>query len=128
MKKLSLILTFLLLTILCVSCGEAQNETPSIMLGFMRQTPEVVPTITMEKFDALEKGMSYKEAFDIIGGEGINNSYRNLDGIVSRTYDWPAEAPVHGVARVVFTSNKLESKEWCDYSDILAQNTEESAE
>ena len=112
MKKTAFILALTLLLICCASCKGTDDDAYSKEV----YDNAITETITREEFDALENGMSYKEAFDIVGGEGILTRYAETAGAISRSYTWNSE-PYGAIVNVMFESGKLVNKEWYDAYD-----------
>ncbi|MDR0326533.1 MAG: DUF3862 domain-containing protein [Oscillospiraceae bacterium] len=77
------------------------------------ETPAVEPTsdkITLEKFNALESGMSYNQVVEIIGETGTLLSETTLFGTTSKMYSWDGKGIFGGTATVMFENDRLFSK------------------
>ena len=70
-------------------------------------------SISLEEFNKIETGMSYKEVCDIVGGEGtlgssvdagIGNEYK------TEIYQWTGDGSIGANANVTFQGGKVVSK------------------
>lgn len=70
------------------------------------------PTISMEEYNKLEIGMTYKETVGIIGGEGklISKQKDSVNNTFSYMYTFEGEGKVGANATILFVDNKIFSK------------------
>jgi hypothetical protein len=70
--------------------------------------PVVAEGITMAKYDRLKTGMSYHQAVEILGTEGVEVSSNELAGTKTVMYQW--EAGVGANVNAMFQNDKLMQK------------------
>jgi len=85
------------------SGGNAAQPTP---------TPAPLATMTKEKYDKINLGMTSDEVKGIVGGEGelISESGDKSSPDYTTTYQYQAEGNPNGSAKITFRSNKAISK------------------
>lgn len=69
--------------------------------------------ITLEEFNKIETGMTYKEVVDIIGGEGTVQSETSITGndqYKTTLYSWEGKGSLGANANVTFQGGKVVSK------------------
>ncbi len=93
MKKTRIAVLVLAVALLLSACGGVKSEL-----------------ITMEEYNSLKEGMSYKEVVDIIGSEGEEVSSNNIAGYSTVAYSWEGHGSVGANANVMFQNDKLVSK------------------
>ncbi len=115
MKNLFLIAAvFLLLVVGCRPSNENVSTVKESKPENAVVTPEATPEpaeneITMEKFNRLKTGMSYKEAVEILGAEGEVLSESEIGGTKTVMYSWAGSSFASSM-NAMFQNNKLISK------------------
>ena len=66
-------------------------------------------TITAEKYDQIEEGMSYDDVIGIIGGEGALLSKSEIEGMSAEIYAWYGEDGISN-ASITFSDGKVTAK------------------
>ncbi|MDL2225937.1 hypothetical protein LJC20_07100 [Eubacteriales bacterium OttesenSCG-928-M02] len=101
MKKYTLFLVLILTTLLLVSCGTESNT-------------QIKEQFTLEKFDAIETGMTYEEVMAIVKVEGTVTDEGSIgDGdneIQTKTYTWEGnivKGPEDASVTLMFHDGKL---------------------
>ncbi|MEI2664140.1 DUF3862 domain-containing protein [Rossellomorea sp. LJF3] len=111
-KKVSVIFIMLLIVglsaVILSGCriGGPTNEAKETIV---EEEQEDKPVATMEKYNQLEKGMSYEEATDILGFPGNPMSDESSDSN-NKTYVWDGEHP-KSFLTVTFLKGKLSTKQ-----------------
>lgn len=67
-------------------------------------------TITFAEYEALQTGMSYEEAVEIIGGPGQEISRSDLAGFVTVMYQWTGSGGIGANANAMFQNGGLVTK------------------
>ncbi|WP_282936662.1 hypothetical protein [Paenibacillus sp. RC67] len=91
----------------CGNSGKSAVPTPA-----PSSTPAPLATITKEKYDKINIGMTYEEVKSIVGGEGklITETGDKATPEYTATYQYTAEGNPNGQAKITFRSNKCTSK------------------
>ena len=109
MKKfLSLFIALSLL--LCLSACGTPND---FIKGTGADIINSEASISLEEFNKIETGMTYKEVCEIVGGEGTLGSSVDLDmGDEYKTeiYQWTGDGSIGANANVTFQGGKVVSK------------------
>jgi len=95
----------------CVGRQPAQDAAPPAD-GAAPSTPAAsrpnTARMTLAQFNELREGMSYKEAVEIIGGEG--RKYENSDESGKTEYRWEGVGRPGAYAELTFQNDKLTDK------------------
>lgn len=67
-------------------------------------------SITLAKFRQLQDGMSYAQAVEILGREGVEQSRSNLAGTVTVMYQWANPGIMAGNMNAMFQNDRLITK------------------
>lgn len=108
MKKIAVLLIIVLNFSLC-SCGNPSD----IIKGTDADIINSEASISLEEFNKIETGMTYKEVCDIVGGEGTLGSSVDVgigDEYKTEIYQWTGDGTIGANANVTFQAGKVISK------------------
>ena len=108
MKKIAVLLIIVLSIFLC-SCGNPSD----IFKGTEADIINSEASISLEEFNKIETGMTYKEVCDIVGGEGTLGSSVDVgigDEYKTEIYQWTGDGSIGANANVTFQAGKVISK------------------
>lgn len=95
----SVFLIFAALIVIAITVGGEDEDEAGIM--------------TMEKFNAIQTGMTYEEVVEIVGGEGeMSSSAGSDDGTIANVaiYVWKGNGGITSNANVTFIEGKVSGK------------------
>lgn len=109
MKKTAVLLIVLMLNIALCGCGTPND----IIKGTDADIINSEASISLEEFNKIETGMTYKEVCDIVGGEGTLSANSDLgigDEYKTEIYQWTGNGSLGANANVTFQGGKVVSK------------------
>ena len=109
MKKIAVLFLIIVLNISLCSCGNPND----IIKGTDADIINSEASISLEEFNKIETGMTYKEVCDIVGGEGTLGSSVDVgvgDEYKTEIYQWTGDGSIGANANVTFQGGKVVSK------------------
>ncbi|MBP3705784.1 MAG: DUF3862 domain-containing protein [Clostridia bacterium] len=109
MKKIAVLFLIIVLNIFLCSCGSPND----IIKGTDADIINSEASISLEEFNKIETGMTYKEVCDIVGGEGTIASSVDVgigDEYKTEIYQWTGDGSIGANANVTFQAGKVVSK------------------
>ena len=108
-KEIAVLFIVLILSVFLCSCG-----TPNDLIkGTDADVINSEASISLEEFNKIETGMTYKEVCDIIGGEGTLGASSDIglgDEYKTEIYQWTGDGVLGANANVTFQGGKVFSK------------------
>ena len=100
----------LVIIVLGVISGGSKNNSPKTTTPGTTETTQKKETgVTMEKFTAINEGMTYEEVVKILGSEGEVISSNELAGIKTVMYKWNGTSVMSNM-NATFQNGKMVSK------------------
>ena len=87
-KVVSFILGLFVLLVFMSIVGQSTKVKQGTQTTNVNPTKEQTAGVTMEKFTAIQEGMTYKEVSTILGSEGTISSSSEIAGIKTVLYTW----------------------------------------
>lgn len=89
---------------------EINNDAPNKKIETITETTteKFDSKLTLEKFNRLENGITYKNAVRVLGGEGVETSSYSSGSLKTVTYKWEGEK--YARITLVFKNDELSSK------------------
>ena len=108
MKKIAILFLIIALNLALCSCGTPND----IIKGTGADIINSEASISLEEFNKIETGMTYKQVCDIVGGEGSLGSSVDIGGADFKTelYQWTGSGSLGANANVTFQGGKVISK------------------
>ena len=77
--------------------------------SYLRIDEEFPRTVTMDKYNQVEVGMSYEKVVELLGSEGMLAEESTLDNITTKSYRWIAENRISN-ATITFVNDQVAIK------------------
>lgn len=90
------VLFFAVMIVIVIASGGGDKDEASVM--------------TMEKFNAIQNGMTYEEVVEIVGGEGVMSNTAGDGDYKISIYSWEGNGSTGSNANVTFTNGKVSGK------------------
>ncbi len=109
MKKIVVLVLAIVLSVCLCSCATPND----IIKGTDADIINSEASISLEEFNKIQTGMTYKEVCDIVGGEGTLGSSVDVgigDEYKTEIYQWTGDGSIGANANVTFQAGKVISK------------------
>lgn len=109
MKKIFLVTLIIFVLFAFIGCDSAND----IIKGSSADIINSEASISLEEFNKIETGMSYKEICDIVGGEGTLSSSVDVgigEEYKTEIYQWTGSGSIGANANVTLQGGKVISK------------------
>ena len=103
------ILTNIALTKMLSFVGSKAFDYIENTYSYLRIDEEFPRTITMDKYDQVEVGMSYAKVVELLGSEGMLAEESTLDNITTKSYRWISENRISN-ATITFVNDQVALK------------------